>query len=445
MSSKTIVSNWGNYPRLECGFFEPSNQDLLCSKVDQLPSVIARGNGRCYGDSALGENIISTLKLNKILSFDLNLGIITCQAGVLLSDILEVTVPKGFFLPVTPGTKFITVGGALASDIHGKNHHSEGCFSDHVHSFDLLLSNGKVVSCSKESTPDLFWLTAGGMGLTGIILSVTFKLKPIETAYIRQESIKAKNLQEIMELFEESENWTYTVSWIDCLAKGKHIGKSIMMRGEHASRAELGKISDPLVLKKKLKLNVPIELPDFTLNSFSVNAFNFLFYNKQQKRFIKNFPGYDSFFYPLDSIDNWNRIYGKSGFTQYQFVIPKEASKEGLTKILNKIAESGEGSFLAVLKLFGKANSDAILSFPFEGYTLALDFRINKKVFALLDELDKIVFDYGGRLYLTKDVRMSPEFFEKTYGDKKQEFLAKLKKAVPDNKFNSVQSIRLGL
>jgi hypothetical protein len=243
------------------------------------------------------------------------------------------------------------------------------------------------------------------MGLTGIILTAKFKLKNIESSYIRQESIKAENLDEIFRLFEESESWTYTVAWIDCLQKGKNIGRSILMRGEHAFQHELPQnLKDkPLRLKKKFEPTVPFYFPGFFLNALKVKIFNLLYFNKQTKKEVKNFIDYETFFYPLDAIHEWNRIYGKSGFIQYQMVIPKETGKEGMKKILETIANSGNGSFLAVLKLFGKNNPEAYNSFPVEGYTLALDFKVNSKLKKLVEQLDSIVQEYGGRIYLTKD------------------------------------------
>ncbi len=402
---KQKVTNWGNFPIVEK---EMKSEDSLSKIKDFVKSnneVIARGNGRCYGDASLGENIFSTKRLNKFISFDRLNGVIECESGVLLSEILEVVVPQGYFLFVTPGTKFITVGGAIASDVHGKNHHAEGCFSEYVIEFDLLNENGEVLKCSRTENSEKFWATIGGMGLTGIILSAKFKLKNIETAYIRQESIKAENLDEIFRLFDESESWTYNVAWIDCLQKGKNIGRSIMMRGEHAFRHQIsGKIAEnPLRLKKKPQPTVPFYFPNFVLNNLTVKIFNWLYYAKQNRKEVKNFVDYETFFYPLDVVNDWNKIYGKSGFIQYQMVIPKEKGKEGMKKILETIAKSGNGSFLAVLKLFGKNNPEAYNSFPFEGYTLALDFKVNSKLKKLVDDLDKIVEEFGGRIYLTKD------------------------------------------
>lgn len=399
------VTNWGNFPVVEK---EMKSEDTLRKTQDFVKGnneIIARGNGRCYGDASLSEHIFSTKRLNKLMSFDRLNGIIECESGVLLSEILEVTVPQGYFLYVTPGTKFISVGGAIASDVHGKNHHAEGCFSEYVLSFSLLNENGEVLSCSRTENADKYWATIGGMGLTGIILSARFKLKNIETAYIRQESIKAENLDEIFNLFDESEDWTYNVAWIDCLQKGTHIGRSIMLRGEHAFKHQLPKNlqENPLRLKKKYNPTVPFYFPNFVLNNTTVKLFNYFYFKKQAKKEVKSYVDYETFFYPLDVVKDWNKIYGKSGFIQYQFVIPKTSGKEGMRKILETIAKSGNGSFLAVLKLFGRNSPLAYNSFPFEGYTLALDFKVNSKLKNLVKDLDKIVEKYGGRIYLAKD------------------------------------------
>lgn len=408
---KQKITNWGNFPVVEK---EMKSEDSLQKIKDFVLShkeVIARGNGRCYGDASLGENIFSTKRLNKFIGFDKIEGVLECEAGVLLSDILEISVPQGYFLNVTPGTKFVSVGGAIASDIHGKNHHSEGCFSEYVLEFKLMKENAEVITCSREENTEDFWATVGGMGLTGIILSAKIKLKNIETAYIRQESIKADNLDEIFQLFEESEGWLYNVAWIDCLQKGENIGRSILMRGYHALREELPpKLhKNPLKNPRKIMPTIPFYFPSWVLNSFTIKIFNWLYYNKQTKKSVEGFVHYEPFFYPLDVINEWNKIYGKKGFIQYQMVIPKEKGKEGMRKILETIADSGNGSFLAVLKLFGKNNPKAYNSFPMEGYTLALDFKVNDKLKSLVEELDKIVEEFGGRIYLTKDSMSNPK------------------------------------
>jgi decaprenylphospho-beta-D-ribofuranose 2-oxidase len=440
---RQTIANWGNYPKMEAEASSFAFEDQLSKKLLATDQVIARGNGRCYGDASLAPSVISTLRYNNILSFDTEKGIFECQSGLTLDAILEVIVPKGWFLPVTPGTKFITVGGAIASDVHGKNHHVDGCFSHHVLEMDIVVATGETFTCSRDSKSDLFWASCGGMGLTGIITRAKFRLKKIETSYIRQKQIKAKNLEEVIELFDQYKHYTYSVAWIDCLKKGKHFGRSILMLGEHASIAELDeqKKKDPLKLPKKKQIRFPVTLPSFVLNQFTVKAFNFLFYGKNLKREINNIVSYEPFFYPLDAILQWNRGYGKQGFIQYQFVLPLE-SKQGLIEILKRISDKGLGSFLAVLKIFGK--QDDLISFPKEGFTLALDFPVRKGLFEFLDELDKIVLDYGGRLYLSKDARMKPDIFWQGY-DKAEQFSDTVRKYNPDFKFNSIQARRLNI
>ena len=408
---KQKITNWGNFPVVEKEIKSEDSLQKIKDFVLSHKEVIARGNGRCYGDASLGENIFSTKRLNKFIGFDKIEGVLECESGVLLSDILEISVPQGYFLNVTPGTKFVSVGGAIASDVHGKNHHSEGRFSEYVLEFKLMKENAEVITCSREENTEDFWATVGGMGLTGIILSAKIKLKNIETAYIRQESIKADNLDEIFQLFEESEGWLYNVAWIDCLQKGENIGRSILMRGYHALREELPpKLhKNPLKNPRKIMPTIPFYFPSWVLNSFTIKIFNWLYYNKQTKKSVEGFVHYEPFFYPLDVINEWNKIYGKKGFIQYQMVIPKEKGKEGMRKILETIADSGNGSFLAVLKLFGKNNPKAYNSFPMEGYTLALDFKVNDKLKYLVEELDKIVEEFGGRIYLTKDSMSNPK------------------------------------
>jgi decaprenylphospho-beta-D-ribofuranose 2-oxidase len=440
---KKHITNWGNYPLIEAQINEPAEISSVKKTVENTEILIGRGMGRCYGDSALQKNILSTIKLNHFLSFDESTGILHCESGVSFDEILQIFVPRGWFLPVTPGTKFITVGGAIASDIHGKNHHKEGTFSDHVISFKIISASGEHIYCSREINTELFQLTCGGMGLTGIITDVVFKLKKIETSYIRQESIKAKNLDEVMELFESSESWTYSMAWIDCLSSGDKLGRSILMRGESAKVNELSvaQRKNPLQVHSGEKINIPFYFPSFTLNSFSVRAFNFLYYHKQFKKIKHSIIHYDPFYYPLDAIHHWNRIYGKNGFTQYQFVIPKNAGREGLAEIISFIGKRKMGSFLSVLKLFGKQDENYI-RFPMEGYTLAMDFKINPSVWKFLDEMDKLILQFGGRLYLTKDVRMKKDMLIQSYPES-ENFISKINLLDENHKFRSIQSERI--
>ncbi len=433
------MTNWNNYPVVEAkeiSFDYPQELELKLAH-----SSIPHGNGRCYGDASLYSDVVSTLRFDKVLAFDEHRGIITCQSGVLLSDLLQIIVPEGWFLPVTPGTKFITVGGAIASDVHGKNHHVDGSFSNHIISMSVLAGTGQTLVCSKDANPDLFWATCGGMGLTGIILEVKFRLKHIHSAFIRQKQIKAQNLDRVMELFDQNQESTYSVAWIDCLKTGKNFGRSILILGEHAGTDETPS-PKKLFAREKSLLTIPFHFPNFVLNGWSVKLFNALYYAKNYKAEMDGVVHYDGFFYPLDSILEWNKIYGKKGFVQYQFVLPFEVSHAGLKNILGRISAKGMGSFLAVLKLFG--HQDDLISFPMRGYTLALDFPIRPGIFEFLDELDQIVADFGGRIYLSKDARMKKEIFWRTY-PRASEFQEIIRTYDPDNRFVSNLSQRLTL
>ncbi|MCF6352655.1 MAG: FAD-binding oxidoreductase [Cyclobacteriaceae bacterium] len=435
-----LISNWSNFPEVEANCFGFSSLSKIKQTLETTDEIIARGNGRCYGDASLNKNILSGLNLNKFLFFDKINGIIEVQAGVLLDDILKVIVPCGWFLPVTPGTKFITIAGAAASDVHGKNHHVDGAFSHHIINIDIMLADGQVISCSSSNNADLFWATCGGMGLTGIILTVKFSLKPIQSSFINQTTIRAGSLNEILDLFEKNNNATYSVAWIDCLKGGKNFGRSLLMLGEHYTNDnEKVILKSPYKIHANPTLSIPFNFPGFALNKYSIKLFNTAYYHKAITKIKQTVGHYDGFFYPLDAILSWNRMYGKQGFAQYQFVVPMEARK-GLEIILKKIQEKGMGSFLAVLKVFGEQND--LISFPMKGYTLALDFAINDKLFPFLDELDRIVLDYGGRIYMTKDSRMNKEIFWKGY-PKASEFVNIVKKYNPHGKINSMLSKRL--
>jgi FAD/FMN-containing dehydrogenase len=434
-----ILSGWGNYPRVAVRQIEARDAASACAAIRAHASLIPRGNGRAYGDAALNLHAtLSMLPSRRILAFDAEAGRVTCEAGLLLSELLDVIVPTGWFVPVTPGTKFVTIGGMVATDVHGKNHHRAGCFGDHVEALSIALADGSIAQCSPTENPDLLAATRGGMGLTGAILTVTFRLIPIRTVFIRQETRRAANLQEAMALFEDASAWTYSVAWIDCLARGAALGRSLLYLGEHAAPDEVP--VGAAAAARRVTRRVPMDFPGFALNRWSVGAFNALYYRRGR-------PGqaivdYDRYFYPLDALLEWNRIYGRSGFLQYQCVLPKPASAAGLTALLDRIARAGTGSFLAVLKLFG--TQDGLLSFPMEGYTLALDFPARAATFGLLLELDAIVADHGGRLYLAKDARTSAGMLRRFY-PRLDEFQALRRRFDPAGRFSSLQSERLGL
>jgi FAD/FMN-containing dehydrogenase len=424
------------YPQIECKRLAFKNHEALHQILRENADVIPHGNGRSYGDSSLNDTIVDVRHRDYFIDFDEKIGLLHIQAGVLLSEILEHFLPRGWFLKITPGTKLITVGGAIASDVHGKNHHVAGCFSESVKKFNLMLPDGKIVACSKEKTPDLFRATCGGQGLTGVILDAQIYLQKVNSNFIDQTIIKTKNLRETFEAFEAHSNATYSVAWIDCLAKGKARGRSLLMLGDFSEKSNAK-------YQPTNQINLPINLPSLALNKFSIKAFNWLYYNRISSKFTNHPVNIDSFFYPLDTIGNWNRIYGKNGFTQYQFIMPKQTSYHGLEEMLGTIAESRKGSFLAVLKLYGKANQNW-LSFPMEGYSLALDFRIEKGILELLDSLDKILVKQRGRIYLSKDVRVSKEIFEQGY-PQIEKFRKYRKANKMDEKFQSLQSKRLGI
>lgn len=406
------LTNWGGFPHKSCEVITPENYEAVVDAVKQYSSMIARGNGRCYGDASLAPVVIQSDALNQVLSFDTKTGIIQCQSGVLLSQVLELVVPQGFFLPVSPGTKFITVGGAMASDIHGKNHHQAGVFSDHVLSVKLVDEHGTIRELLQGE--DLFFQTAGGMGATGFIIEVVFQLKKIDTAFIKQNSIRAKNLHEIFQLFETYANASYSVAWIDCLAKGESIGKSVLLVGEHALSTEV-KVNNKRRVHSPPKFKVPFFFPSWFLHPIIIQLFNQLYYNRPAANKKDQIVHYDSFFYPLDALHDWNRIYGKRGFVQYQFVVPLAVSYEVIYQVLTVLAEQRMGSFLAVLKLFGEAHENRYLHFPMKGYTLALDIPITEKLWGVLDELDSLVTNAGGKVYLTKDARLKKKHFDKQY------------------------------
>ncbi len=434
---KQSISNWGNYPLTESLVYQGKERPAS-------GPYIARGMGRCYGDSASQAQIWSSRANRCMLDFDSNTGVLTAEAGLTLDEILQTFVPRAWFLPVTPGTKFVSLGGAFASDIHGKNHHGNGCFSDHVLWIDLENAEGEVLRCSREKNQELFELTAGGMGLTGIILRVALQLHPIETAYIKQRSIRCRNLQETLEQILAHQHWTHSVAWIDCLAPGKAMGRSILLLGEHAKANELPEKYQNQALKphSTQQKNFPFFLPGFALNSFSVKTFNFLYYHKHLPKQKEQLVHYEPFFYPLDAIGHWNRIYGKRGFTQYQFVLPPD-QVDGLIKIIETIRAHGMGSFLTVLKLFGPQKEN-YLRFPKEGFTLAMDFPLSPKLEGFLSQLDALVLKHGGRVYLTKDLRMPPEMLMASYPQAEQ-FRQKIKEMDSKATFQSLQSQRLDL
>ena len=407
---RTTVSGWGRYPVLSARLLAPRSIEALRALVVAEASVLARGNGRSYGDTAINPAATIEMRhLDRMTAFDAEQGVVVAEAGVILRDIVSAFLPRGWFPLVTPGTSFVTLGGAIAADVHGKNHHREGSFRKCVEWIDLMGPDGAIRRCSRQEEPALFDHTVGGMGLTGIIIRAAIRLRRVETAWIRQTTVAAPDLGAAMAAFEAAQDATYSVAWIDCLATGRHLGRSLLMIGEHASPGDLPRrlARDPLHSLPRRKLSVPVDLPAFVLNGTTVRLFNAAFYGIGALRAGTRLVGWDSFFYPLDAILDWNRIYGRRGFLQYQCVVPLDRAQSGLTALLAEIRQAGTGSFLAVLKRFGA--QDSAFSFPMEGYTLALDFPLNRRTLGLLDRLDRITLAHGGRFYLAKDSRMGAD------------------------------------
>lgn len=430
------IYGWGKYPAIDAKVLLPQTHVDCANYLKSNEIVLPRGMGRSYGDSANSPTVIESTYLDHFIEFDDATGILACEAGASIREILQLIVPKGWFVPVTPGSSFVTIGGAIASDVHGKNHHLSGTFSEHLLSFDLMLGSGEIISVTKDNYPDLFRATCGGMGLTGMILSASFQCKPIQSSRIIQSTIKTNCLEEVCEQFEENHASTYSVAWIDCLAKGKQLGRSLLMLGEHSQ-------DGTLELGKKKSQNLPIDMPQSLLNHYSIKVFNALYYHRVFSKTKTETISFEPYFYPLDAIGNWNRLYGKAGFVQYQFVLPKVVGVKGLRQILEVIVKSGKGSFLAVLKAFGRANEN-YLSFPIEGYTLALDFKMSEGTVQLIKQIDSMVVELGGRIYLTKDALMTEASFKKTYPQWEQ-FEEVRAKFGAIGKFASSQSKRLGL
>ena len=406
------IFSWGRYPKtVHQSVHKPAWNDQLPEILGAAAphSVLPFGLGRSYGDSCLnaGRDLIDCRRLNRILAFDELTGMVRCECGVSLSDILEVFVPKGWFLPVTPGTSFVTVGGAIANDVHGKNHHCAGTFGAHVHQIALHRSDSGLVFCSSNENPEMLRATIGGLGLTGVIAWADIKLKRVAGPWIDAESIPFESLMSFLDLTHASnKDFEYTVAWLDCFAGRKTRG--IFFRGNHVPSP--GKPFHP---KRGPKL--PFELPTWVLNRYTIRTFNTVYYAIHAAQKPKAVVAYGPFFYPLDSIRQWNLMYGKQGFLQYQCVIP-ETKLEAFEELLDRIAHSGMGSFLGVLKQFGSAPPAGMLSFPRPGLTIALDFAMRgERTLQLMRSLDEVVEESGGALYPAKDARMSPALFETSF------------------------------
>jgi len=404
--------SWGRYPRVQHSRVLPvSWRSEPPALADLAESVLPFACGRSYGDSCLNDGgaLLDVTGLDRFIAFDESQGLLRCEAGVTLAEILALAVPRGWFVPVLPGTRWVSVGGAIANDIHGKNHHRAGAFGSHVTCLELLRSSGERVLCSPEGNTELFRATIGGLGLTGLILWAEIRLKPVPGAAITMERVRFSGLDEFFELSARDQDYEYTVAWIDCLASASRRGRGLFLRGDHAP--------GPLTSAKAggLRMRIPVDLPSGLVNRVTMTGFNALYYRSQLRSSYRRTVPYEPFFFPLDGIANWNRLYGKRGLLQYQCVVPEPAAR-AISSLLDQVARSTETPSLAVLKRFGALESPGMLSFPRPGITLAIDFaNRGPSTLALLEELDGVVGDAGGAVYPAKDARMSAASFRRFF------------------------------
>jgi decaprenylphospho-beta-D-ribofuranose 2-oxidase len=434
------VSGWGRHPVARGTVARPERLRL---PPDGRP-ILPRGLGRSYGDAAVpsasGARVLETVRADRVLAFDAGSGALTCEAGLALDEIVRVFLPRGWFPPVTPGTRFVTVGGCVACDVHGKNHHRDGSFGSFVDRLVVEVADGRVVECGPHRERELFLATVGGMGLTGLITEVTLRLQPVESGWMAVETAPVAGLTAMLDgLRDAAKDWQYTVGWIDCLARGAPLGRGILMRGRHAGRgaAPAGPLPEPR------RLSVPLNAPEWLLSPLLMRAFNTAYYRSHARH-----PGgsarivpYHGFFYPLDAIGDWNRLYGRRGFLQYQCVVPR-AAVAAVAELLERLAAAGAASFLAVIKDCGP-ESDAYLSFPLEGTTLALDLPYRGPATeALVHELNAVVIAAGGRVYLAKDAVTRAEDFARMVPRLDQ--WRRIRDAWdPERRFRSAQSVRV--
>jgi FAD/FMN-containing dehydrogenase len=413
-SGMTEYLSWGRYPQVAQKWVRPAWLTEISFPAED-GTILPYGQGRSYGDSCLNADgcLVVTDRLNRLISFDHESGVLRCECGVTLQVLAEFALPRGWFLSVTPGTKFVSVGGAIANDVHGKNHHCAGTFGRHVLRFELLRSSGERCVCSPDENAELYRATIGGLGLTGLILWADVQLKSVSSAFIDMQAVKFGNLDEFFDVSLESDrSCEYTVAWLDCVSGGKNFGRGIFMRGNHSLKS-----ADALPrVPRKLPLSVPFDFPNFTLNRWTVTAFDALYYHKQRSRVLESTCYYDPFFYPLDAVAHWNRIYGRRGFFQFQCVVPGQSDRSAIRGILEVIVKSGGASFLAVMKEFGDVSSPGMMSFPTKGVTLCLDFpNQGERTLALFETLHRLTRELGGRVYPAKDACMSAENFELFY------------------------------
>ena len=436
MAEEGVLSGWGR--------LTAPGRELLSEDLERITRTVplTRGLGRSYGDSSLpppGADLVAGARLaDRILAFDPESGLLTAEAGLSLRELNRLFPPRGWASPVLPGTQDITLGGMVAADVHGKNHHLAGTFGTHVEVLRMRLADGRIVTASRTDEPDLFRATLGGMGLTGHILEVTVRLERTPTPWVWAETERIPDLAAFLEgLADAARDWPMTMGWIDCLTRGRKMGRGILFRGRWATSSEAP--SAPPSPKRRLA--VPVDFPGWALNPLSMRLFNLAYYWKQIPRTKRGIVHPESFFHPLDAIHRWNRIYGRRGFTQHQSVIPKESGERGVRRFLELLTRLGAASFLCVIKDCGP-EGEGLLSFPKPGISIALDIPVRKNTAEVVAKLNECVIEEGGRIYLAKDAFTTPEHF-RAMEPRLEPFLAVKKRYDPENRLASAQSVRL--
>ncbi|MFZ1062157.1 MAG: FAD-binding oxidoreductase [Acidimicrobiales bacterium] len=440
--TRTTLYGWGRTTPSVANLAEPLDEETVVEQLATGAPLIARGLGRSYGDAAQlsGGLVLSNLALDDLGTIDEH-GVVRVGAGVSIDRILQTSIPQGWFVAVTPGTRQVTVGGAIAADVHGKNHHRDGAFAQHVRELRLVTPSG-VVDVSPTSDAPLFWATAGGMGLTGVVTAATIQMTRLETDQVLVDTERFDDLDGVMAAMRARDHlYQYSVAWVDCMTRGAHMGRAILTRGNHATASDLDRIT--LKAPKSARLGVPFDAPSGLLNPLSVRVFNEFWYRSAPRNQQNEAQEIATFFHPLDGVRDWNRLYGKRGFVQYQFCVPEDAA-ETIVEAVKRLSSSGVASFLAVLKRFGPADPGP-LSFPMPGWTLALDLPVGPRALAqVLDDLDELVLGAGGRVYFAKDARLAPEKVRAMY-PRVGEFLEVKNRVDPRHQMSSDLARRLQL
>lgn len=444
VAKKQILTGWGNVPAQECIAYRPEKQREIKVILNSCEEpLLARGQGRSYGDAALTSHaVIRTERFDHFIEFDPSKGIVRAQAGLTLAALMEFSIPRGWFPPVIPGTKSVSLGGAFACNVHGKNHCREGDFAEHVLSIRLLLASGDTITCSQGEHSDIFWATAGGMGMTGIIQEVTLQLKPITSASLRTTTYRVNSIEDMVGAFERyRDSADYMVGWIDHMAKGSELGRGVFEAANHITPSDGGMPLSEFAPEKS-RVSVPLFMPGFLLNRYVMALYNRWRFKKYTPERQSEIVGFNGFFHPLDGLGHWNRLYGKRGFFQYQCVMPETPDIAArLRDFLGIIHSHKCFSFLAVIKYHREGKG--FLTFPVHGYSIALDFPNTAQVRSLLPELDQWVADQGGRIYLAKDAMLTPELFRVMYSRSAGEWCDLIRDTDPESRFTSMMSQRL--